>query len=149
MKHDKSSLIEQALGRTQPTKPMQPAQEGDETFNGVVDEIAALIMEGKVPEDFNLEEAFADEAFVELLLDFPLEAAIRIYRAERQAADAETSAKARVAEQVRSRSALPRSTRGGGYVSPRTDYKNMDSAEFSKLLQQVKKTARSGGTTRL
>lgn len=149
MKQDTNSLIEQALGRKQPTQPAQGAQNGDETFNGVVDEIAQLIMEGKVPEDFNLEAAFADETFVELLLDFPIEAAIRIYRAERTAAEAETSAKQRVAEQVRSRGALPKSTRGGGYVSPRTDYKNMDSAEFSRLLQQIKKTARSGGTTRL
>jgi hypothetical protein len=55
----------------------------------------------------------------------------------------------RVSARVRERSALPKSTRGGSAAPAATNYHGMSSEAFRTLMQQMKKTARDGGKTRL
>lgn len=118
-------------------------------FDDIRDEIVRLIREGKLPADFDLESACKDEAFAELLAELPPEAAVRVYEAERRAAEAEESAMQRMTTQVRSRNALPKSTRGGAMSAPAVNYRDMDSASFNKMLADIKKTTRNGGKVRL
>lgn len=130
--------------------PAGMAVQPDETgFEDVRDELMQLIREGRLPEDFDLQQACADPAFAQLIAEFPAEAAIRIYAAEKRAEEAESAAMQRVSTQVRSRNALPRSARGGAMSAPTPNYRDMDSATFRKMLADVKKTTRNGGRVRL
>jgi hypothetical protein len=121
----------------------------DPDFDALVDEISALIQKGKLPEGFDLESAAKDPNLAELMREYGAEAGIRIYAAEQRAEEAENSAMERVSARVRERSALPRSTRGGSAAPAATNYRGMSADAFRELIQQMKKTARDGGKTRL
>ena len=121
----------------------------DPEFDALVDEISALIQKGKLPEGFDLESAAKDPKLAELMREYGAEAGIRIYTAEQRAEEAENSAMERVSARVRERSALPKSTRGGGTAPAATNYRGMSSDAFRALMQQMKSTARDGGKTRL
>lgn len=125
------------------------ARESDPEFEALVDEIAALIRDDKLPEGFDLQEASKDTALLELMREYGAAAGIRIYAAEKRAEEAENSAMERVSERVRQRGALPRSMRGGSANAAATNYGAMSSDSFRELMQQMKKTARDGGKTRL
>ena len=142
------SAIERSLaGATAP----QTARNGgeDEEFNALVDEVSALMSEGKLPEGFDFRTAASDPELVELMREYGAAAGIRIYAAEQRAEQAETSAMQRVSAEVRQRSALPRSVRGGNAAASATNYRGMDAESFRALMAQMKKTARDGGKTRL
>ena len=126
-----------------------PSVPGDETFNGIVKELARLTQQGGLPEGMDVTALCADNAFVELAMEYPVEAAIRIYEAEKRADEAEQAAMERVTAQVRSRSALPKSARGGAMASPRTNYRDMDSETFRQVRGAMRRNARSGVKTRL
>jgi len=121
----------------------------DPEFDALVDEISVLIQKGKLPEGFDLESAAKDPELAELMREYGAEAGIRIYAAEQRAEQAENSAMERVSARVRDRSALPKSVRGGGAAPASTNYQGMSSEAFRTLMQQMKKTARDGGKTRL
>ena len=163
-----SSAIEQALmnqpggvqsAQAQPaTNPLPGAEPGMKGsagmgqgagFDDIRDEIVQLIRAGKLSTDFDLQSACLDDAFAALLAELPMDAAIRVYEAEKRAAQAEQNAMQRVSTQVKSRNALPRSTRGGAMSAPTLNYRDMDSATFRKLLGEIKKTTRNGGKVRL
>ena len=136
--------------RMNTAKPAQQnAQESDPEFEALVDEIAMLISEGKLPEGFDLEQAASDPELVSLMREYGAAAGIRIYAAEKRSDDAENSAMERVSNRMRERSALPKSTRGGSATPAATNYHGMSSESFRELMQQMKKTARDGGKTRL
>ena len=121
----------------------------DPEFDALVDEISALVQKGKLPEGFDLESAAKDPELAELMREYGAEAGIRIYAAEQRAEEAENNAMERVSARVRERSALPKSTRGGSAAPAATNYHGMSSEAFRALMQQMKKTARDGGKTRL
>lgn len=127
----------------------QGALQGQGAFNDIRDDLAQLIRQGKLPKDFDLQAACADEAFADLMLELPPEAAVRVYAAEKRAEEAEAAAMQRVSNQLKSRNALPRSTRGGAMGAPSVNYRDMDSASFRRLLGNIKKTTRNGGQVRL
>lgn len=131
------------------TAPQNQAAENDPEFDALVDEIAALVSEDKLPEGFDMEEAAKDPALTALMREYGAAAGIRIYAAEQRAQDAEGSAMERVSARMRERSALPKSTRGGYAAPAATNYRSMSSEAFRQLVQQMKKTARDGGKTRL
>ena len=137
----------QRLNTAKPAQ--QDAQETDPEFEALVDEIAGLIADGKMPEGFDMEEAASDPALAELMRTFGAAAGIRIYVAEQRAEEAENNAMERMSARVRERSALPKSTRGGSAAPAATNYRGMSSESFRALMQQMKKTARDGGKTRL
>jgi len=127
----------------------QSALENDPEFEALVDEIAALIRDGKLPEGFDLQTAAKDPALIELMREYGAAAGIRIYAAEARAEEAENRAMERVSERVRQRGAVPQSLRGGSANAAATNYGAMSSEAFRALMQQMKKTARDGGKTRL
>ena len=142
-----NNAISQRNITTRPTQ--QNAQENDPEFEALVDEIAALISDGKMPEGFDMEQAASDPTLAELMREYGAAAGIRIYVAEQRAEEAENNAMERMSARVRERSALPKSTRGGSAAPAATNYRGMSSDSFRELMQQMKKTARDGGKTRL
>ena len=129
-----------------------PARQGatqDTAFDAVVQELTAMYQNGQMPEGFDLQQSAGDPALMELIQDYGAEAGVRIYAAEQRANKAEQAAMQRVSAQVRSRNALPRSSRGGSTTASAPNYRDMSSESFRSLLQQMKKTARDGGRTRL
>lgn len=143
-----NNTIAQRLNAVKPAAERN-APDNDPEFEALVDEIAALVSEGKLPQGFDLQAAAKDPALMELMREYGAAAGIRIYAAEKRAEEAETSAMDRVSERVRQRNALPRSMRGGSANAAATNYGTMSSEEFRELMQQMKKTARDGGKTRL
>ena len=127
----------------------QTAAQNDPEFEALVNEISTLVQQGKLPEGFDLESATKDPELVELMREYGAEAGIRIYAAEQRADEAENNAMERVSARVRERSTLPKSTRGGSAAPAATNYHGMSSEAFRALMQQMKKTARDGGKTRL
>ena len=107
------------------------------------------MQKGKLPEGFDMEAAASDPELIELMREYGAEAGIRIYAAEQRAEQAENSAMERVSARVRERGQLPKSTRGSGAAPAATNYHGMSSEAFRQLMQQMKKTARDGGKTRL
>jgi hypothetical protein len=130
-------------------KPTNGMAENDPEFDALVDEISVLMNEGKMPEGFDLQAAAKDPGLVSLMQEYGAGAGIRIYAAEQRAQEAENSAMERVSARMRERSALPKSTRGGFAAPAATNYRGMSSQAFRELVQQMKKTARDGGKTRL
>ena len=124
-------------------------ESGDGAFNDIVDGIVRMVRQGELPEGMDPQTLLGDEAFLELTMDYPVEAAVRIYAAEKRADEAERAAMDNVTAKVRSRSALPKSTRGGGQASPQVNYHDMDSETFRRVVNGMKKTARDGGRSRL
>ena len=150
MKQQKA--IPTALERKFSAAPaQQPAPNGgdDEEFNALVGEVSELMSENKLPEGFDFRTAASDPELVELMREYGAAAGIRIYAAEQRAEEAENSAMQRVSAEVRQRSALPRSVRGGNAAASGTNYRGMDAEAFRSLMAQMKKTARDGGKTRL
>ena len=143
------NMIEQRLKTTQSAPTQDQETRNDPEFEALVDEITNLIGEGKLPQGFDLENAAKDPALIELMREYGAAAGIRIYAAEQRADEAETNAMERVSERVRQRGALPRSIHGGSTGASATNYRSMSSDAFRELMQQLKKTARDGGKTRL
>ncbi|NCB06410.1 MAG: hypothetical protein EOM69_12935, partial [Clostridia bacterium] len=95
---------EQRYGAQQPTAG-QTGQENDPEFEALVDEIATLIRDNKLPEGFDLQSAAKDPALMNLMQEYGAAAGIRIYAAETRAEEAENRAMERVSERVRQRGA--------------------------------------------
>ena len=142
------NTIQQRLDAANANNPAKNS-ENDPEFEALVDEVSALMQQGKLPEGFDLEDAANDPALVKLMREYGAGAGIRIYAAEKRAEDAENSAMERMSARVRERGALPKSTRGGSAAPTATNYHGMSSESFRQLMQQMKKTARDGGKTRL
>mgnify|MGYP003602544358 FL=1 len=142
------NTIQQRLDAANANNPAKNS-DNDPEFEALVDEVSALMQQGKLPEGFDLEDAANDPALVKLMREYGAGAGIRIYAAEKRAEDAENSAMERMSARVRERGALPKSTRGGSAAPSATNYHGMSSESFRQLMQQMKKTARDGGKTRL
>jgi hypothetical protein len=142
------NTIQQRLDAANAKKPATNAEK-DPEFEAMVDEVSALMQEGKLPDGFDMETAAKDPALFQLMYEYGVNAGIRIYAAEQRAQDAEDNAMERMSARVRERSQLPKSTRGGSAAPAATNYHGMSSESFRQLMQQMKKTARDGGKTRL
>ena len=140
------STIERRIGGA--AAPAQDGAPNDAEFDALVTELAELIEQDKLPEGFDLNKAAGDAALVDLMREYGAAAGLRIYAAEQRAEDTEGSAMRRVSEQMRARSALPKSARGGAAPTA-ANYRGMSGEAFRELLSQMKKTARDGGKTRL
>lgn len=142
------NTIQQRLDAANAKKPATNAEK-DPEFEAMVDEVSTLMQEGKLPDGFDMETAAKDPALFQLMYEYGVNAGIRIYAAEQRAQDAEDNAMERMSARVRERSQLPKSTRGGSAAPAATNYHGMSSESFRQLMQQMKKTARDGGKTRL
>lgn len=104
--------------------------------------LARLKAEGRVED---VEAYLADKGFVELLLQMPAEAALRLYDAERatqQAAHKEREAGAQdLLEKMLARRSLPSPIRGDMPAQAAQDYAAMSSAEFAALKKRLARAA--------
>ena len=149
MKQTKN-MIMQRLSAANPAAPEpQSNPANDPEIDALVEEITGLIAEGKIPEGFDFASAAGDPELANLMREYGAEAGIRIYAAEQRAKEAERSAMERMSARVRERGSLPKSSRGGSAAPGSTNYRTMSSEAFRELMQQMKKTARGGGRTRL
>lgn len=150
---NEQNALDGAESQENPAREDQNAQQGDaemfKSFEEIAKSIVALSKEGKLPEGFDLEAACRDRAFVDLIIDYSAEAAVRIYDAEKRLAEAESGAKQRVENDVRARNALPKSARANISANPTPDYKRMSAEEFRRLEQQYKRAARNGKNVNL
>lgn len=87
------------------------------------------------PEGFDAATAYRDNAFLDLLHEYSAEAAIRIYMAENKANHAGQD----YAEKLRSRQAVPQSTRPQQPVKPVTDWTQVSTEDFLKEKQRRQK----------
>ncbi len=147
MKPMKNTMQQRMMAANGTAKGDTP--QNDPEFEALVDEISTLVQQGKLPEDFDLETAAKDPALMKLMREYGAEAGIRIYAAEKRAEEAESNAMEHVSARVRERGALPKSTRGSSAAPTATNYRGMSTEAFRELMQQMKKTARDGGKTRL
>ncbi|MDL2259029.1 hypothetical protein LJC42_07785 [Eubacteriales bacterium OttesenSCG-928-K08] len=107
-------------------------------------ELTMLLQSGNIPEGFDINLAAKDPAFMELVMEFPVEAAVRIYAAESRAMGAGQEAMMQLAQRVRSRSELPQSTRVAAGGAPGRDYRTMSSEDFASLEEQFRELSRNG-----
>lgn len=135
---------------TEPETPTEPTVT-ENPFTEIGNTLAALEEQGRLPESFDLETACSDPTFAALVQEFEPYAAVRIYDAEQRAAqaesalaDAEKTAMQKMTEQLNARNALPRSQKPNQRISAQPDYRNMSSASFKKLEEQLKTAARNG-----
>lgn len=89
-------------------------------------EIKSEIASMELPDGFNPDDAYADPEFAQLLLEMPTSAAVRVYAAERKAANAPMD----IAEKLRARQQIPQAERPNAPVSPQVNYLDMSSEDF-------------------
>lgn len=142
-----SKIMDQPLPQEEEVLQAAGAEQSvdeDALLEQLAEEFIALFRAGKIPEDLDLEALCSDPEFILLTREFSLEAALRIYIAESRCKEAESGAKKALEQQVKRRSALPKSQRSNMAVNPSPDYKNMSSEEFRRLEQQYKRMAMAG-----
>lgn len=106
----------------------EPEQSYEERAHEIVNELASV----QLPRGFDMDQAMGDQAFVELLTEYPAAAAVRIYQAEHMAPQ-------QVADRLRARQGVPASTRPAQSVRPEPNYKEMSSEDFFKMKERVSK----------
>lgn len=117
---------------------MDAAQQFDEGPT-LEEEAAAIVddlMSVQPPAGFDMDAAVADEAFQQLLTEYPAEAAVRIYAAEQKA----SKAPQQVADMLRARQFVPQPTRPSGAVNPEPNFKSMSTDDFWSVKERYKKT---------
>lgn len=132
-----------AVAQPEPGNEPVPAAE-ENPFAEAANALVALMNDGELPEDFDLEAACADPAFAALVNEFEPKAAVRIYAAEAKAESAYEDAMRAVTEKLNARNALPKSTRPTRAVAPTPDYMSLSPEAFHALEAQLKQAARSG-----
>ena len=141
-------------GQTQQEVPLPPfeAQQAAETENPFAEvgvKLVQLQREGRIPQDFDLEEACQDRAFAELVLEMDAEAAIRVYAAEKKAENAMQEALDLVQKRLTTRNALPKQGKAAGAISAMPDYNAMSGESFRALENQLRAASRNGKKMRI
>ena len=116
----------------------QPGQEQKEDPQAVAarirGEVAALKQRGRMPQGFDFDESVKDRSFVELLLEMPVSAAVRVHQAEARVKTAPLD----VAEKLRARQQIPQSERPQQPVTPNVDYNTLTDDRMLELRQKRK-----------
>lgn len=85
----------------------------------------------------SIEDYIASEAFLRLLSEFPVKAAVRIFDAEEKAAHAQEHGKQLVIDDIYRRKALPKSIKNTQSAVPEDDYGKMTSEEFNRIKERL------------
>lgn len=121
-----------ALKKGAAAQPREPEFDAAQKAAEVQSEMAAM----PLPEGFDVEAAFRDPAFSELLMQMPTATAVRLYHAERRAEalskQAEHAAQD-VAEKMQARAQIPVPASPRAPVKASIDYRNLSSEEFWAL----------------
>lgn len=124
---------DEAYAWDQPEEPQEdaegPAGSVEEQARRIIDDLRRV----HLPKGFDLEAAMQDQAFVDLLEEYPAGAAVRVYHAEHMAPQ-------QVADRLRARQSVPTSTRPQAAVRPEPNYKEMSSDDFFKMKERVAKS---------
>ena len=122
-----SPTIAKKLYGTEIKKEIE-AVAGDEATSQESDaeRIVREVNEAPKPEGFDEQTAFNDPEFIQMLTEMPAAAAIRVYHAERKAANAKQD----IAEKLMSRQRVPQMTKPQQSASPVVDWTKTDSAAF-------------------
>lgn len=91
-----------------------------------VERIVREVQEAPKPEGFDESTAFNDPKFIQMLTEMPAAAAIRVYHAEKKAANVEQD----IAEKLMSRQRVPQMTKPQQPASPVVDWRKVDAATF-------------------
>lgn len=119
----------------------QSAQQQGQQDNGEVDHAQEILEElatMDLPEGFDLAAAGADIEFAKLLLQYPTDAAVRIYAAEQRAQSAASEAEKapqQLADKLRARAEVPQSSRSSLVPGP-PNYRAMTTQEFKKYQKE-------------
>ena len=110
-------------------------------YRAMGEEIARLEVEGKLPEEFDLETACSDDRFVELLHELEPYGAIRVYVAEQAAENAKAAVREEMRREAMDRQKLPQPTRGNRLLSPEEDYAAISPEAFRALENRLRNHA--------
>ena len=113
----------------------------DNPFRTIGQELARLEAEGKLPQDFDLEAACNDEAFIELLHELEPYGAVRVYAAEKAAEAARAAAREELQQEAMKRRKLPQPTRSNRLLSAEEDYTAMSPEAFRALENRLRNHA--------
>lgn len=116
-----------------------PAEKETNPFEEAVEELLTLAEEGKLPEGVDLEEACQQEDFALLLQELPAYAALRVYKAEKEAKNAKAQAMEELTQAAENRKALPRPTKANRSLAPGEDYMHMSPEAFKALETMMKR----------
>ena len=116
------AVAKQLFGQETQKSPAEPASDD---YTEQAQQIAAELTTMELPEGFDLEAAGKDNAFVQLLAQYPPAAAVRIYNAERGAKTAKTTAAQDLAEKLQARQGLPQPLAREQPVNPLPNYNAM------------------------
>lgn len=147
--------MQQTMPRQQmPQQPMpQPMPQGAPAANaapGTTDaaqvkrDLNELMRSNRLPAGFDLVAASQDPAFVRLTMELPAYAAVRVYAAERRAANAEQQAMQALMQRLRAREGLPRAARADTAAAASRDYLSMSPEEFARVERDLRDKARRG-----
>ena len=103
-----------------------------------------LMKSNRLPAGFDLVAAAQDPAFVRLTMELPAYAAVRVYVAERRAANAEQQAIQTLLQRLRAREGLPRAARADTAAAASRDYLSMSPEEFARVEREFRDKARRG-----
>ena len=104
----------------------------EEQARRIVDDLLAV----HLPDGFDMDAAVNDEAFRQLLVEYPAAAAVRIYQAEQKVKQAPQQ----VADRLRARQSVPAPTRPTQSVRPEPNYREMSTEDFFRMKERVAKS---------
>jgi hypothetical protein len=137
----------------QQTMPQQAMPQGAPAVNPapgmtnaaqVKRDLNELMKSSRLPAGFDLVAAAQDPAFVRLTMELPAYAAVRVYAAERRAANAEQQAMQTLLQRLRAREGLPRAARADTAAAASRDYLSMSPEEFARVEREFRDKARRG-----
>ncbi len=148
------AMAQQPMQQTMPQQPMQqPMPQGAPAANAapgatnaaqVKRDLNELMRSNRLPAGFDLVAAAQDPAFVRLTMELPAYAAVRVYVAERRAANAEQQAMQTLLQRLRAREGLPRAARADTAAAASRDYLSMSPEEFARVERDLRDKARRG-----
>lgn len=102
----------------------------------VIDDIIDKLRTAEKPQGFDEQSAYADEEFQQMLLEMPVDKAIRLYHAEHTAT---AQAKQDIAEKMRARQSIPQTIVPQQPAAPVADWRNVSTDDFFKEKERRRK----------
>ena len=135
------NVLDRILKRTAPEQgmPVDAQQSGESELKMNAENAANALIEMDTNGGlrYDLREYVSDAEFMKLLKEFTPRAAVRIYEAERAAAEAYQQGREDAVDEIYKRREMPRSMRSGTAAPADVDYARMSSEEFMRLKDRL------------